>query len=54
MKWQYRILGNHTHVKVYYNGAFCGQLTFRNEEFEALKATTLATLSPITSFEAYE
>lgn len=37
MKWVYRIKGEHTHVKVYINGAFSGSLTFRNNEFEQIK-----------------
>ncbi len=36
MKWYYKKLGGHTHVRVFMNGALCGNLTFRNEEFEAL------------------
>ncbi len=35
MNWHYRV-GIHTHVRVFMNGAFCGHLTFRNEEFESI------------------
>lgn len=33
MKWRYRIRGPHTQVKVFMNGAHCGELIFRNAEF---------------------
>lgn len=33
MNWYYRIAGGHTHVRVFMNGAKCGDLCFRNEEF---------------------
>lgn len=36
MKWYYRVLGGHTHVRVFMNGAKCGDLCFRNEEFLAI------------------
>jgi hypothetical protein len=32
MKFYYRELGIHTHVRVYLHGALCGRLCFRNEE----------------------
>lgn len=32
MKWYYQIKGSHAHVRVYMNGAKCGELTFRVEE----------------------
>lgn len=34
MKWYYKILGGHTHVRVFMNGGKCGDLCFRNEEFK--------------------
>lgn len=37
MKWYYKILGGHTHVRVFMNGAKCGDLCFRNEEFELIR-----------------
>lgn len=37
MKWYYRVLGTHTHVRVFMNGALCGTLRFRNEEFEEIR-----------------
>lgn len=37
MKWYYKILGGHTHVRVFMNGGKCGDLCFRNEEFEQLQ-----------------
>lgn len=33
MNWHYKVLGTHTHVRVFMNGAACGKLVFRNEEF---------------------
>lgn len=37
MKWYYKILGGHTHVRVFMNGTKCGDLCFRNEEFQELR-----------------
>ena len=37
MKWYYEILGGHTHVRVFMNGGKCGDLCFRNEEFEEIR-----------------
>ena len=37
MKWYYKSLGVHTHVRVFMNGAKCGDLCFTNEEFEIIK-----------------
>lgn len=34
MKWYYKVLGGHTHVRVFMNGGKCGDLVFRNEEFQ--------------------
>lgn len=34
MKWFYKVQGSHTHVRVFMNGGKCGDLCFRNEEFE--------------------
>lgn len=36
MKWYYTIAGGHTHVRVFMTGAKCGDLCFRNEEFQEL------------------
>lgn len=43
MTWHYRVLGTHTHVRVFVNGALAGTLCFRNEEFLKVyeKATSL-------------
>lgn len=38
MKWYYKILGGHTHVRVFMNGGKCGDLCFRNEEFAYIQA----------------
>lgn len=37
MKWYYKIAGGHTHVRVFMNGGKCGDLCFRNEEFEQIR-----------------
>jgi hypothetical protein len=37
LKWYYKIMGGHTHVRVFCNGAKCGDLVFRNEEFDNLQ-----------------
>jgi hypothetical protein len=34
MKWYWTVAGGHTHVRVFMNGAKCGDLCFRNEEFQ--------------------
>ena len=36
MKWYYKVMGGHTHVRVFMNGAKCGDLVFRNEEFDEI------------------
>lgn len=38
MKWYFRVLGGHTHVQVYMNSGWCGDLCFRNEEFREIRA----------------
>ena len=40
MKWYYKIAGGHTHVRVFMNGGKCGDLCFRNEEFELIRQST--------------
>jgi hypothetical protein len=37
MKWYYQRQGSHTHVRVFMNGAKCGDLCFTNEEFEYIQ-----------------
>lgn len=37
MKWYFKIMGGHTHVRVFMNGGKCGDLCFRNEEFTEVK-----------------
>lgn len=37
MKWRYKIVGAHVHVDVFMNGANCGRLIFRIEEFEEIR-----------------
>lgn len=36
LRWYYKELGGHTHVRVFMNGGKCGDLVFRNEEFSRL------------------
>ena len=42
MKWYYTIAGGHTHVRVFMNGGKCGDLCFRNAEFELIKQTIVS------------
>ena len=49
MKWYYTVVGGHTHVRVFMNGGKCGDLCFRNEEFERVK-TSLQSQSIIITF----
>jgi len=37
MNWYYKTNCTHTHVRVFMNGAKCGDLCFRNGEFEAIR-----------------
>lgn len=37
MKWYWEELGGHTHVRVFMNGAKCGDLCFTNKEFKLLR-----------------
>lgn len=37
MRWYYKVQGGHTHVRVFMNGGKCGDLVFRNEEFNWFK-----------------
>lgn len=37
MTWYYQQIGIHTRVRVFCNGAFCGKLVFRNDEFDGLR-----------------
>jgi len=39
MKWYWKIGGGHTHVRVFMYGAKCGDLCFRNEEFDQIQRT---------------
>lgn len=40
MRWYFKVLGGHTHVRVFMNGGKCGDLCFRNEEFALIRAAT--------------
>lgn len=37
MRWHYQVGEAHTRVLVFMNGALCGELCFRIEEFQALR-----------------
>lgn len=37
MKWFYKVQGIHTRVRVFMNGVKCGDLCFRNEEFQQIE-----------------
>jgi hypothetical protein len=37
MKWYYKVAGGHTHVRIFMNSAKCGDLCFRNEEFNDVR-----------------
>jgi 6-phosphogluconate dehydrogenase len=37
MNCYFKTEGGHTHVRVFMNGAKCGDLCFRNEEFKFLR-----------------
>jgi hypothetical protein len=39
MNWRYEVHSTHTHVRVFMNGAKCGDLCFRNEEFNEILST---------------
>lgn len=39
MNWYYSTTASHTHVRVFMNHAKCGDLCFRNEEFEQIRET---------------
>lgn len=39
MKWYYKVQGIHTRVRVFMNGANCGELCFRNEEFQMIQSS---------------
>ena len=36
MKWYFKIAGGHVHVRVFMNGAKCGDLCFRVEEWKTI------------------
>lgn len=53
MNWRFTISGGHTHVRVFMNGAKCGDLCFRNEEFKRIQEA-LVGHSIITFIDASE
>lgn len=51
MKWYYKILGEHTHVKCYMNGALLGTLIFKNDEFVHIVDRVHHGLPVVDAFE---
>lgn len=51
MNWYYKILGGHTHVRVFMNGGKCGDLVFRNEEFQSICEKAKCGLNNIVKIE---
>lgn len=49
MNWYYKILGGHTHVRVFMNGGKCGDLVFENEEFVQVMRQ-IAFVTPFVKF----
>jgi hypothetical protein len=37
MRWYFTILGGRVHIRVFLNGAKCGDLCFRREEFDQIQ-----------------
>ena len=37
MNWYFKVMGGHTHVRVFMNGAKCGDLCFRNDEWRVVQ-----------------
>ncbi len=54
MNWRYQIKGSHTHVRVFMNGALCGTLCFRTDEFISLRHTLDDTVTFILESFEYE
>lgn len=52
MKWYYKTVGLHTHVRVFMNGACCGNLVFRVEEFNNIKTSLEGEPVKVTVDEA--
>lgn len=50
MKWYYKVMGGHTHVRVFMGGGKCGDLVFRNEEFNYIRLRLTDHLHPVTQF----
>jgi len=38
MTWYFKVAGGHTHVRVFMNGGKCGDLCFRNHEFDSIRS----------------
>lgn len=54
MQWYFSVAGGHTHVRVFMNGAKCGGLCFRNEEFHLLRYGSSVLVKPDFTEETRE
>ena len=50
-RWYYQVRGGHTHVRVFMNGGKCGDLCYRNEEFEHVMTTASHDIEFISETE---
>lgn len=50
MKWYWHRAGGHTHVRVFMNGGKCGDLCFRNEEFDYIREPLQQTCMGVVEF----
>jgi hypothetical protein len=37
MKWYFKQLGDHVHIRIFMNGALCGKIVLRTEEFNSFR-----------------
>lgn len=51
MHWYWHRAGGHTHVRVFMNGGKCGDLCFRNEEFDFVCAAAKGAWNVVEFFE---
>ena len=50
MKWYWHRAGGHTHVRVFMDGAKCGDLCFRNEEFDYIREPLMMGCMGVVEF----
>lgn len=51
MKWYWHRAGGHTHVRVFMNGGKCGDLCFRNAEFDEIVDLVSQHGNPVAMIE---